>query len=158
MLNLFEQLNDEVKAGPLPPTYILGLLHYKAYKAVMGNISDLLASSEISNTDWVALGIVYSSPNGVRSNELAQLMDIEQPYITVLVRKLEGRGYLKVTQSSIDKRVKVINLTNTGIKFVKKTELNLRKKIEKVSEGIHPQIIWNYLSVQKTLIKRLNKK
>lgn len=154
MKSLFDYLKEDPEYSSLATTYQVGLLQTRAYKAVMGRTSEFLSKLKISNSDWVALGIIFEHSKGLRSLELARIMSVNQAYITVVVDKLVKRGYLIVSPDSTDKRAKILHLSTAGKLFVKKTEELLSKEMIILSSGISIDDALSYFKVQKHIIQQ----
>lgn len=152
MKTLLGYLKSNKNESAVTSTYHIGLLQTKAYKALMGTTSDLLGRNGISNSDWVALGIIYDHPAGLRSLSLAEIMSVEQPFITVLIDKLKKKKYVIVTADPTDKRAKIIHLTKEGKAFVKQMESTLTKEIEKISTGISMPDVAGYVKVLQAIV------
>ena len=157
MKNLFGQIKKNNSQG-LSATYHIGLLQTRAFKAIMGQTSELLSKLDITNVDWVALGIIYDHNMGLRSTVLARTLGIEQAYITVLTAKLNKRGLLTVSSDPTDKRAKIIHISKKGKSFVKQTEAMLSKEMGKISVGISTQDADAYLRVLQAIVDSTEKK
>ncbi len=152
MKTLFGLLGKEKNDSAISSTYNIGLLQTKAYKAIMGKTAELLEKSKLSNIDWVALGIIYDHPIGLRSLALAEILSVEQPFVTVLTNKLAKRGLVVVSSDPTDKRAKIIHASKAGKVFVKQTEGMLIKEMEKVSAGISREDALVYFKVLKSIV------
>lgn len=69
-------------------------------------------SREISRTEGEVLGILSDGPR--RVTELAELEGVAQPTMTLLVNRLEGRGWVTRAGTHEDGRVVMVTLTDAG--------------------------------------------
>lgn len=69
-------------------------------------------SDEISRTDGAILRTLTDGPR--RITELADLEGVAQPTMTVLVKRLEERGWVQRGRDAADGRVALISLTADG--------------------------------------------
>lgn len=152
MKTLLGYLKSNQNKSGINNTYHIGLLQTKAYKALMGTTSGLLEKANISNSEWVALGIINDHSAGLRSLLLSEIMAVEQPFITVIVNKLGKQGLIKVSPDPTDKRAKIIHLSKEGKVFVKQTESNLSKELEKISAGISLADAIGYTKVLQAIV------
>jgi len=69
-------------------------------------------SSEVSRTEMQVLGILEEGPR--RITELTELEGTAQPTMTLLVKRLEQKGWVRRGGSSGDGRVVIVRLTAAG--------------------------------------------
>jgi DNA-binding MarR family transcriptional regulator len=69
-------------------------------------------SREISRTEMQVLGILIEGPR--RITELTELEGTAQPTMTLLVKRLEQRGWVRREGLAEDGRVVMVSLTETG--------------------------------------------
>jgi DNA-binding MarR family transcriptional regulator len=67
---------------------------------------------ELSRTEVGLLRTLSSGPR--RITELAELEGLAQPTITILIKQLEEQGLVTRTRRSVDGRVVLVNLTESG--------------------------------------------
>lgn len=152
MKHLFSQLRSSKQYSHLASTYQIGLLQTRAFKTIMGMTSNFLGEISISNSDWVALGLLKDSPSGLRSRTLAEMMGVEQPFITVTANRLVKRGYMVIAPDTSDSRAKIISLTKKGKEFVAQTEKKLSKAMEQAVADISYDEAEIYLKVQQQIV------
>jgi DNA-binding MarR family transcriptional regulator len=68
--------------------------------------------SDVSRTEIEVLGILADGPQ--RITELTELMGTAQPTITLLVKRLEGKGLVSRAQVATDRRVVLVTITAAG--------------------------------------------
>lgn len=69
-------------------------------------------SREVSRTEVEALSILLEGPR--RITELSELGGVAQPTMTLLVKRLEQKGWVRRAGLAHDRRVVVISLTDAG--------------------------------------------
>jgi DNA-binding MarR family transcriptional regulator len=69
-------------------------------------------SREISRTEGEVLSILRDGPR--RITELAELEGVAQPTMTLLIKRLEGRGWVEREGLAEDGRVVMVNITEAG--------------------------------------------
>jgi DNA-binding MarR family transcriptional regulator len=69
-------------------------------------------SREISRTEMEVLSILAEGPRKI--TELTELEGIAQPTMTLLVKRLEEKGWVRRERTPEDGRVSMISLTKTG--------------------------------------------
>jgi DNA-binding MarR family transcriptional regulator len=69
-------------------------------------------NQDISRTEGEVLGILSAGPR--RITELAELEGLAQPTMTLLVRRLESRGWVARDGLPEDRRVVIVSITEAG--------------------------------------------
>jgi DNA-binding MarR family transcriptional regulator len=110
------------------PTYLGGALFMKAYRLLRTGVAESLAQYELTPTLWILLGVVKAAPEGVRKSEIAAIMNVKAPLITILTQQLSDAH---VT----DKRAKVLVLTEEGARFTDEVEASVSELLMKVLSG-----------------------
>lgn len=72
-----------------------------------------------------------SKERGLLVCELAQRVDLTPPTVTVAINKLEQKGYVLKTRSTLDRRSVIVTLTRTG------------KKVNAAHRYFHEQMVRN---------------
>ncbi len=73
---------------------------------------------------------------GVGPSELARLLGISPPAVTVLLERLENEGMLRRSPGSRDRRRVDLELTERGRELVRKVNARRRALVNKVLEGM----------------------
>jgi DNA-binding MarR family transcriptional regulator len=88
-----------------------------------------LVPLQLSRSQFALLVQFIDSPDDVMTiTQLVEVMDMNQPGVTKIVRQLLEQGYLETTQNSKDKRVKEIRATKKGLNKCEKA-LSILKPI-----------------------------
>ena len=133
-------------------TYRLGLLQARAYRILKKNSSDHLVAVDISTLDWALLGLLYDTPKGHRLNKVAELLGVEAPFVTEMVKALKRKGYVEQATDIKDSRAKILKLTTKGKEFVPILDSSLKKKLRFLLAGASPKDIYGYLKVLKLIV------
>jgi DNA-binding MarR family transcriptional regulator len=117
------------------PTYLGGALFMKAYRLLRTGVAESLAQYELTPTLWILLGVVKAAPEGVRKSEIAAVMNVKAPLITILTQQLIERDLLASDAHVTDKRAKVLVLTEEGARFTDEVEASVSELLMKVLSG-----------------------
>lgn len=134
-------------------TYTVGLLQAKAYRILKHASNDALKEFAISPLEWSFLGLLNDQPAGMRARELAEILGVEPPFVTVVVKKLKAQKLLTLKVDTHDKRAKTITLSAEGKKFIPKVEATLRAKTDHFIKGLNKLEILAYIKVLNTIVK-----
>ena len=74
----------------------------------------------------------------VGPSDLARMLDVSPPAVTVLLERLEDEGLLRRTSNQHDRRRVDLELTTEGKKLVRRVNAKRRNLINKVLEGMEP--------------------
>lgn len=106
----------------------------------------------ITRTQWIALYYIKNN-NMITQKKLSDKMSLKEPSVVRLLDKMETLGWVNRISSESDKRIKFLNLTDSG----QKIETNMLDVAEKFKEdvlnGISVEELDNFKS---TLSKMLN--
>jgi DNA-binding MarR family transcriptional regulator len=105
-----ELLSDAGRAGRLD--YVASHLVSRAALLVRLLVKQV-ASRDISRTEGEVLGILRGGPR--RITELAELEGLAQPTMTLLVKRLEERGWVAREGLPADGRVVMVSITEAGL-------------------------------------------
>ncbi|MDW3177406.1 MAG: MarR family transcriptional regulator [Acidimicrobiia bacterium] len=89
---------------------------YTVMPIVVGHVSDRLEDFGMTHTDYWAL---RSVDGPMPMKDLAQCMDIDPSYVTLLADRLEELGLIERQPHPTDRRVKNLVLTAKGKRFKK---------------------------------------
>ncbi len=98
----------------------------KLNKNIENEINEILIVSNISLPEWLILGIIKDEENP-RINDIAQIYNVDSPFITSVINKLEEKELVKKNESKEDGRSKIITLTAKSKKILATLELNAKK-------------------------------
>lgn len=138
-------------------TYRLGLLQARAYRILKKSSSDHLVAVDISTLDWALLGLLFDEPKGYRLNKVAELLGIEAPFVTEMVKALKRKGYVEQAVDAKDSRAKILKLTPKGREFVPVLDASLKTKLRFLLSGANPKDVYAYLKVLEIIIENEKK-
>lgn len=117
-------------------TYDLLRLQARSYRLLKNEIDAYLTTYKISALDWMVLGLLYKDHEGLKFGVIATELGVEPPFVTELVSGLEKRKYITIKESPVDKRSKIVKLTNKAIKLISDVEKNLQAKLKSINKNI----------------------
>jgi MarR family transcriptional regulator for hemolysin len=79
-------------------------------QAVDARLKDL----GIGQAGWMAIAMVAKTPEALSQKQLADLLAVEGPTIVAMVDRLVAAGLVRRVPSALDRRVKLIQLTEAG--------------------------------------------
>jgi MarR family transcriptional regulator for hemolysin len=68
----------------------------------------------ISQAGWMAIAMVAKAPEALSQKQLADLLAVEGPTIVAMIDRLVAAGLVERVPSALDRRVKLIHLTDAG--------------------------------------------
>lgn len=139
-------------------TYRMGLLQARAYRILKKSSSDRLFAFDLSTLDWAMLGLLYDTPKGFRLSKVAELLGVEAPFVTEMVKELKRKGYVEQAVDPKDSRAKILKLTEKGRKFVPSVDRNLRDELRYLVSGASPKDLFGYIKVLEQIIVNSEKR
>ncbi len=136
----------EIKESVTTPTYMAGLAQARAYRLLQSNFNRVLQPFDLTMSEWAMLGCIYDAGE-LRLSELAEVMDIKPPQVTVMTEKLIGKGLIKTVVDTDDNRSRIVSLTDAGTKLVPQAEAEARSFMRKYMHGVSPGDLLAYLRV-----------
>lgn len=133
-------------------TYAIGLDQAKAYRILKHVTSQALEKYSLSPLDWALLGLLSDQKNGLRPSEIAELLGVEAPFVTVIVDELQTKKMVVRKKDAVDRRAKLVTLTAHGHRRVLLIENQLRQATKGLMKGVSPQEIIAYMKVLKAII------
>ena len=76
-----------------------------------------------------------SRAESLKMNELSKIINRDKSTTTVLVRKLEKEGFVKISSSKEDGRIKIVSLTAQGQKYNQTTKEISKELLERFYRG-----------------------
>jgi DNA-binding MarR family transcriptional regulator len=134
------------------PTYILGSVQTRAYALLRENVYSVLSKYDITPTYWSMLGIILEARDGIRQAEVARMMNVKAPLITLMAREMQNRGFLQSVHNQFDARAKLLSVTPQGKKFIKSTDIELQKQLNYLLNGLTENDLITYQKVLTTIV------
>jgi len=132
--------------------YREGALQVKAYRLLQAQVYGFLEDFGLNPTQWFVLGYLQEHKKGVRLTEIATLLSVETPLITMMADKLEEQGLVKRTTHPTDGRAKLLIITPKGSALLPKIEQRVRAGLDRVLYGVTDSELLTYQKVLKTII------
>ncbi len=133
-------------------TYVTGTIQARAYRLLRQQVIDVLGGYELTPTYWSMLGIIIDSRDGIRQTDVAKLLHVKPPLVTMMTRELQNRGLIISVTNQFDARAKLLTTTTAGKKYVKTIESNLSKVLDNLLKGLTEDDMLTYQKVLTTII------
>ncbi len=137
-------------------TYKTGLLQAKAYRSLKQITSKALLPYKLSPLEWALLGLLFDSRDGFKLVEIAELLGVESPFVTVLIDGLETKELVRRTVKAEDKRAKMITLTQKGIDLIPVIEKDLLTQTKVLLKGTRMNEVLSYIKVLSKIVENSN--
>jgi len=134
-------------SSKLLPTYKKTNLQMVAYRRIQSAVSTLLSRFHLNTTQWIMLGFMSESANGLRVTDMARALQVEMPLITITKQSLVAEGLMSTAAHARDKRVKLLILTPKGRQLVKEIEAYLTNNLRQLEKGVDPQDLKLYFKM-----------
>ena len=138
-------------------TYITGTIQTRAYRLLRQQVIDVLSVYNLTPTYWALLGIIMDSRDGIRQTDVAKLLQVKPPLVTMMTRELQSRGLIISVTNQFDARAKLLTTSVAGKKYVKTIETNLSKVLDNLLKGLTEEDMLTYQKVLTTIITNSNK-
>jgi len=133
-------------------SYQISLLQSKANRILKQQTTIWLQPFKLSSLEWTILGLLHDSTTGMRLQEIAEVVGVEAPFVTVTVQDLAAKKLIKRSTNKDDKRAKIISLTSKASKLVPKIEANLMTSMNELLKGTTGPELQSYLKVLGTIV------
>lgn len=150
MINNF--LLSLINKNTVLSTYTTGLIQAKAYRVLKQRTNDILKPYRLNSLEWALLGLLYDNQDGFKSNELAELLGVEPPFVTVMLDTLESKKLVKRSIYKEDKRIKIITTSSRARTLIPVVEKQLKADIKVLLNGSTLPEIYGYVRVLKNIL------
>ncbi len=133
-------------------TYVTGTIQMRSYRLLRQHVVTVLNEYDLTPTHWSMLGIIFESRDGIRQTDVAKLLQVKPPLITMMTRELQDRGLIIAVVNQFDARAKLLTTTPTGKKYIKTVEANLSRMLKKLLDGLTEADLLTYHKVLTTII------
>lgn len=103
------------------------------------------------------LDLLYEYPVGVEAKFISETMFIYKQTLTGLLKQLHNNGYIKTEKDIIDKRRKLISLTDKGTIYVESILNDLYKKEDLVFNCLNDEEKITFNKLYKKIVTNLQK-
>ncbi len=135
------------------PSYNYGILFTKAYRVLRSSVYASLGKYNLNPTEWSLIGLVHDSKDGIRLSEVANILDVKAPAVTMMADTLINRKLIVRIPNQIDARAKLLVITPIGKSTVKKVEQTLEIDLKPLLNGLSRDDLEIYAKVLETIIK-----
>ncbi len=137
--------------SPKIPSYKAGLIQGKAYRVLNSHLSQCLLPFDLSVSEWKILGVL-SEGSDVTMKELAELLDVEAPYITTMVSRLQKKQLVEKKAHPKDQRVKTATLTGKGKILLDTVEPQVHQTMKQLLSDVSTPDLLAYQRVLHSII------
>jgi MarR family transcriptional regulator, organic hydroperoxide resistance regulator len=113
---------------------------------------------EVSHGERKILGYLTYGKNKVTSGELSEYLDLSTPRVASALNSLSKKGFIKRKKDEQDKRVVIVNITESGKSFVKEEHEEAMGALEKILEKLGEQDAREFVRITKRIQEISNKK
>jgi DNA-binding MarR family transcriptional regulator len=122
--------------GLIPLTsYQKARLQVVGYRTIQNSVNQALSKYELNTSQWIILGWLHDSSDGMRVTALASILDVETPLITTLISPLLRRELIVSEADPEDKRAKRLRLTEEGEALVLQLESQVHNNLSFYETG-----------------------
>lgn len=111
----------------------------------------------ISQAGWMTIAMVAKSDTDLSQKQLADLLGVEGPTIVAMVDRLVGAGLVRRASSPLDRRVKLILLTEAGTALYAKVRQRADVFRAGLLSDLDPQALEAATVLLETLQARIDK-
>lgn len=134
------------------PTYKSGILQVKAYRILQARVSKTLGTFQLNPTEWSILGLIFENNNGIRHSELAKMLQVETPLITMLVNGLVEKELVERHNHPTDKRAKLLFVTQKSKTLIPQVEKVLSETLLQLLNGLTQKDMTIYKKVLEVIV------
>jgi DNA-binding MarR family transcriptional regulator len=135
--------------------YSTALLQGKAYRVLNNSLTNILDKRHISIPAWKLLGQLHDKKL-LSSTKLAELLDVEMPMITRLVKELTLKKLVLTVPNTVDGRSKLVSITQKGSLFIEELEQPVKSMMKLLLKGVSYKDLVTYLHVLETIVDNNN--
>lgn len=133
-------------------TYKSGLLQNTAYKLLRLHVSKTLEDFNLTLIEWVIVSSLYEKET-LRLIDIAQILDVEPPFVTSLIDVLESKGFVLRKDDPSDRRAKLISLNTKKLSLIPEIENQMNVTLRKLLKGLTNEELGIYKKVLETIIQ-----
>jgi DNA-binding MarR family transcriptional regulator len=137
-------------------THIIGSTQTIAYAVLREHVKSVLEEFDLTVTSWSMIGVVSDARDGIRPAEVARVMNVKAPLITLLTRDIEARGIIQINSNQVDARAKLLSVTPKGKKIVRSINSKLNTVLQPLLSGLDDKDIQAYYKVLTTIVENGN--
>ncbi len=135
--------------------HMLGLLQGRAYRDLHNHLSDGLSSFHLSLTQWKALALINDGFD--TTTQVAQILDVESPLATRLIKQLIEKGYVRKKENATDRRISTLSPTPKAKIAIPLINMAVGKLLYDLMGGLSKSDIKTYVRVLETIVTNAKK-
>jgi DNA-binding MarR family transcriptional regulator len=128
------------------------IIQERAYRVIREGVTETLDEFSLDPRLWSILSAVQAHPEGIRLNEVAALLYVQPPLITMRLKELVTLDYITSKKREDDFRSKYLELTEKGKVCVIKTNEKLNNRLTELVKGIKEKDLEIYFNVLQSII------
>ncbi|MBQ6333742.1 MAG: winged helix DNA-binding protein [Erysipelotrichaceae bacterium] len=121
--------------------YSIGFMIHKIDNRVKTNIDAQLKANDLTFSQSQILYQLNKHGESMTQKELQDILNVSHPTIVGLVQRLEANDYVKTYTDEIDKRQKIVSLTEKAVAFTKEMDSSRKRNRKKMLKGLDEQQI-----------------
>ena len=121
--------------------YSIGFMIHKINNRVKTNIDAQLKANDLTFSQSQILYQLNKHGESMTQKELQDILNVSHPTIVGLVQRLEANDYVKTYTDEIDKRQKIVSLTEKAVAFTKEMDSSRKRNRKKMLKGLDEQQI-----------------
>lgn len=136
----------------------IGFVTNTAIKAVTEDFNKRLEKYGTTRIQWIAMYFLLKADKPMSQKELAALMNVQDPSLARLIDRMERDGLLQRIENPQDKRVKFLELTETGRSKAEALMPQGEEFSNLLLENVTDEEIENFHRVLDKMLKNIKKK
>lgn len=141
----------------LPPGLRFAIIH-RAFKYKLNEHAKKMGLTSVQLRILSEISFLESSGKlEVNQKDLKLAEQVTHPTITETIKRLEKKGFVTCSPSSIDRRYKKISCTEKSANIHKKIEKEEEQILQKICQGLTPEEINTLLCITDQLLSNISK-
>jgi len=136
---------------PIQHTEFMSLLYF-AYRDFVGRPDEILTSMNFGRAHHRVIHFVNLNP-GLRVSDLLDILKITKQSLSRVLKQLVDEGYIEQRHGPVDRRERLLHMTDRGRVFALKLAESQAARIEKALNAISPE---NSAIVRRFLISMVD--
>jgi MarR family transcriptional regulator for hemolysin len=139
------------------PAHQEAIIEGRAYRILRGVVSLSLVAFNLSMPEWTLLGLLCDHEE-MRQNEMASMLMVEAPLVTLQVKQLLEKGMVHMEIDAEDNRARLITPTELGKKTLPLVNDAVHTALAPYMTSISSQDIAAYFRVLQQIISNSSAK
>lgn len=134
------------------PLYTAGILQTRAYRILQSRVNDCLVTHGLNHGQWVMLGVISETNDGIRLNSTAEVLGVKAPLVTAMANELIAQGFIVRASHQSDRRAKLLTVSEKGRELLAEVHKCLFGILAPLLDGISDKEMQTYQKVLTTII------